>query len=74
MDWAGRMTLDPDTATPGSNDVDGSIVVFNGTDEGDLSPTQVIRIENIVTMILFRRGSSPVWSGSRKQSKSTVSR
>ena len=44
LDWAGGMTLDPQTGNLWvANDVDGSIVVFKGTDEGDVIPTQIIR-------------------------------
>jgi len=43
LDWAGGMTLDPETGNLWvAEDVGGSILVFKGTDEGDVSPSQII--------------------------------
>ena len=44
LDWAGGITLDPDTGELYvANDVGGSILVFKGTDKGDVAPTRIIK-------------------------------
>jgi hypothetical protein len=44
LDWAGGMTLNPDTGEIYvANDVGGSVLVFKGTDKGDVAPTRIIK-------------------------------
>ena len=43
LDWPGGITLDPDTGNLWvANDVGGNVLVFKGTDQGDVAPTQII--------------------------------
>ena len=44
MDWAAAISLDPETGNLYvANDVGNSVLVFKGTDSGDVAPTQVIK-------------------------------
>jgi hypothetical protein len=43
LDWAGGMTLDPESGDLWvANDVSGELLVFNGTAQGDVAPARVI--------------------------------
>jgi DNA-binding beta-propeller fold protein YncE len=43
LDWAGGMTLDPESGDLWvANDVSGELLVFNGTAQGDVAPMKVI--------------------------------
>ena len=44
MDWPAQMTIDPDTGDLYvANDMGHSVLVFKGTDRGDVAPTRVIK-------------------------------
>ena len=44
LDWAGGMSLDPDSGDLYvANDVGNSILVFHGTDQGNVAPARVIK-------------------------------
>jgi 6-phosphogluconolactonase (cycloisomerase 2 family) len=44
LDWPGTMSLDPETGDLYvANDVGNSILVFHGTDDGDVAPSRIVK-------------------------------
>src|SRR5436305_15189638 len=44
MDWPAQMTIDPETGDLYvANDIGHSVLVFKGTDQGNVAPTRIIK-------------------------------